>query len=184
MQNLNSAAPVFGSASVIDPSYSVLLPSGEQSVWAISQNLTDRWGEVNDYESDKKPLLPLIENPELFNVLRNQMWDEITFVVRKDGVFGILFEVEYCTRESEAILRRHNDGYDQFFDSLLSEADRSVELQASMSELSAKYPSVQFCIPPKEEIVEERLAIWGFVADGLLDEEQIEALGRDLLSVR
>ena len=69
--------------------------------WHISQNLTDRWGDINYHDGDNKPLELLEDDDDLLERLRAQMWDELAFVVRKDGKFGILFESEFCSLESE-----------------------------------------------------------------------------------
>lgn len=70
--------------------------NGEWSTWHISQNLTDRWGGFNYHNAAAKPLEPLEDSPELLERLRSQMWDEITFVTRKDG------QPEFCSRSSSA----------------------------------------------------------------------------------
>ncbi len=71
------------------------------TTWHISQNLTDRLGEINDFDAENKPLDKLQHESGLLDRLREQMVDEITFVARKDGRFGILFEVECASQESE-----------------------------------------------------------------------------------
>lgn len=65
----------------------------EWSSWPISVNLTDRWGDINWHDGENKPLAALVEDPALLERLRAQMWDECTFITRKDGKFGLLFEV-------------------------------------------------------------------------------------------
>lgn len=184
MQTQIATTPAFGSASLIDPAYAVTLPSGEQGTWNISQNLTCRWGELNDAFGDTKPLQPLVDNPELLEGLINQMWDELTFIVRKDGQYGILFENEYCSKQSEVnMIRPDQPGYDAAFASLPDEEVLRINLLSFIAKLAAKYPKVLFCLPPKEEMVEERLGIWAFVSDGLLSQEELEALGRDILEI-
>lgn len=66
----------------------------EWTLWHISTNLTDRWGDLNYHNAENKPLEPLEADNDLLERLRSQMWDEETFIVRKDGQFGILFEVD------------------------------------------------------------------------------------------
>lgn len=179
--SINSSV-VAGDSSVADPSYAVTLPNGEASTWNISQNLTDRWGELNFYKGHEKPLQPLLGDSDLFERLLNQMWDELTFVVRKDGAYGLLFELEYSTRESEVNLIPRSATYEQELSKLKPESDLRPILVECIAKLAAKFPGVQFCLPPKEEMVEERLGIWAFVADGQLDDAEREKLGQALLA--
>ncbi len=172
---------VFGDASVPDQVITVTLPDGSVGSWNISQNLTCRWGELNDYRADKKPLKPLIDNPQLFESLQNQMWEESTFVVRKDGQYGILFEREYATQHSEV---NHIDpdspGYEEELASFDTEAFAHSFLLKAVQKLAAEFPGIQFCLPPKEEMIEERLGLWAFVADGQIDDDTRELLGRSV----
>lgn len=177
------AGLIVGDATLVDPSYQVILPNGETGTWNISQNLTDRWGELNFYRSEIKPLQPLLDDPLLFERLINQMWDDMTFVVRKDGQYGLLFELEYCTKESEELLLADHDDCEQQLAQLKSEADLRPVLQGVIAKLAEEFPGVQFCLPPKEEIVEERLGVWAFVSDNHLDEQSREKLGRAMLDV-
>lgn len=133
-------------------------PEGETE-WFISQNLTDRWGDINYHNAENKPLQPLFDESFLER-LRSQMVGEETFVVRKDGKFGILFETEFASKESEEVetFKPHEE---------VVEA-----LMRGMALLVEKFPTVQFCVPDKEEIINERPAAWAFVADGLLDDQQ------------
>lgn len=174
--SINSAV-LAGDVSVIDPTYVVILPSGETSTWNISQNLTDRWGEFNFYNCHEKPLQPLLADSALFGRLLDQMWDEMTFIVRKDGAYGLLFEVEYCTRESEAYLLSRSATYEQELMKLKPESELRPILVERIAKLAAEFAGVQFCLPPKEEMAEERLGIWAFVADGQLYDEERMKLG-------
>jgi len=143
--------------------------------WAISQNLTDRWGEINDADAANKPLKSLEKDDELLERLRAQMWDESTFVVRKDGTFGILFEVEYCSQESE----EGSAGKDEF-----KPHEVVVKaLLAQMTQLAEKFPGVLFAVPHEAEVYNGRPAAWAFVADGLLSESQRAELGSALLAL-
>lgn len=183
MQTQSISTPVVANGSAVDPVFAVILPSGASGEWAITQNLTSRWGEINDHESLVAAVQPLIDDCAMLENLGSQMWDELTFIVRKDGQYGILFENEYCTKESEAYLAKRHEAHDSdFLKELKDEAVLLPILVKAMAGLSAKYPTVQFCIPPKKEIVEERLAIWAFVNDNQLPLDQLEALGRDLLN--
>jgi len=111
--------------------------------------------------------------------LRAQMWDETTFIVRKDGLFGILFEVEYCSQESE-VDRKEDDP--EWFGGLKPHQLVISSVTAALTDLMPSYPGVLFGVPDEEEVVHNRPAAWAFVPDGLLSDEQREALGMSLLS--
>ena len=53
-------------------------------------------------------------------------------------------------------------------------------LVAGMQAIAGQFPLVQFAVPESEHIYQGRPAVWAFVADGLLNSEQREALGRAL----
>lgn len=143
--------------------------------WQISQNLTDRWGNINFHNAARKPLEPLTSDGALLDYLRSQMWDEMTFVVRKDGQYGILFECEYCSIESE-------QGMDPDPD-LKPHSEMISIISRNGTALAQQYPGVQFSIPDEGEIIEERPALWAFVPDGLLSAEQRQALGMAMLTL-
>lgn len=147
--------------------------------WRISQNLTDRWGELNEHNAANKPLDELTDSG-LLDVLRDQMWDESTFVVRKDGKFGILFEVEYCSQESEEHVRAEDP---KWYASLKPQVEVIKTLLADLKLLAEKFPGVQFGVPDEAHIIQHRPAAWAFVADGLLNEAQREELGNALLGL-
>lgn len=148
--------------------------------WHISQNLTDRWGDINYHNHENKPLDLLEADDSLLSRLRDQMWDELTFVVRKDGKFGILFEVEYCSLESE---EHAKDGDAAWYATLKPHAEVVKSLLNGMSLLSERFPGVQFAVPHESQVIDDRPAAWAFVEDGLLTEVQRAELGlalRDL----
>jgi len=148
--------------------------------WHISQHLTDRWGEINDYKAENKPLKLLKDDDALLERLRAQMWDELTFIVRKNGKFGILFESEYCSRESE----EHEKGYDpDWYAELKPHAEVVKALLEGMKPLAKRFPGVQFAVPDETQIINDRPAAWAFVADGLLTAEQRKELGMALLDL-
>lgn len=169
-----------GSVNLPDPAITVQENASnpaETTVWHISQNLTDRWGDLNFYDAANKPHAPLIENPALLEQLTDQMCDEITFVTRKDGQYGLLFEVEYCSIESETSELHPADPnlkpHDKVVQALLNGIDK----------LRQQFPGVPMCVPDKAEIVEERPAVWAFVQNGQLDTAQRNALGTALMSL-
>lgn len=166
---------------VADPVVAVRsIDSGDWGEWAISQNLTDRWGEINSHDAAKKPLRELEADPELLPRLRAQMWDEITFITRKDGQFGVLFEVEYCSIESET------KSAQDMGETTAGMKPHSVVIAALMKglqQLQPEFPGVSFAIPHESQVVDDRPAAWAFVPDGLLDEQQRMKLGRALLDL-
>lgn len=147
--------------------------------WRISQNLTDRWGDINNHNEANKPLELLVGTPGLLDRLREQMWDEICFVVRRDGQFGILFEVEYVSHESDSA-----DHDSEFTEELKPICEMmKIIADASMEKLVSKFPGVEFAIPDEGEIVKGRPALWAWVPDGLLTAEQRKDLGMLMLNL-
>jgi hypothetical protein len=151
----------------------------EWEIWNISQNLTDRWGDINHHDGENKPL-ELLEENDLLERLRAQMWDELTFVVRKDGKFGILFESEFCSLESE---KHQKDDSPDWYATLKPHAEVVKALLERMKPLAERYPGVLFAVPDEAHVVNGRPAAWAFVPDGLLTDEQREELGKALLGL-
>lgn len=145
--------------------------------WRITQNLSDRWGEINRAEAEHKPLDLLESTPGLYDRLRTQMFEEDTFMVRKDAAWGILFEVEFCCIESEA---GEADPNDPWFLKLPGYYEQVTRLINGMKAIAGPFPSVQFAVPEPVHVYRERPAAWAFVADGLLSDEQRVALGHAL----
>ena len=138
--------------------HKVTLSSGASGVWNIECDLTDRWGEFNSYAPEEKSgLVILAADPGLYERCRAQMWDECTFLARKDGRFGVLYEVEYASKESEEFLVKPEDNNFPPHDQAVA------NLVATIKQLEPKFPNVEFCVPPQEAIIEERPAIWAFV---------------------
>lgn len=155
----------------------VTLPSGKRSKWNIEQNLTDRWGDLNFAYAERKPGLAVLELDEALRVeLTDQMYDEITFIVRKDKGFGLLFEVEYASRESEGEANNPGSIY-------LWHKDIVAYLLKKLVELEELFPQVQFCVPDEGEIANNRPAIWGFCKSGALSTRQRKELGMSLLKL-
>jgi hypothetical protein len=136
------------------------------NTWRISQNLTDRWGEINDSDAANKPLAELLGTPGLLDRLRDQMVDECTFIVRKDGRFGILFEIEYASQESET------EAGVRDVSNYLLHADLLRTLIDDVKNLRKNFPAVDWVVPDEDQIYNNRLAIWGFFPDGALTKEQ------------
>jgi hypothetical protein len=159
------------------PPVAVTAPDGAPGLWDIQQNLTDRWGEVNQHSLEQKPaLLFLVLQIHLMERLRNLMTGEDTFIVMKDEAYGLLFEFEYISAESE------ESAGDQLGRKLPAHAEIVECLCKGLAKLQAEYPFVEFCIPPKEEAVSERPAVWGFVS--LLAAEQMTQAEREELALK
>jgi len=146
--------------------------------WNISQNLTDRWGHINNHNAANKPLETLSASEGYLTHLRAQMWDETTFIVRKDGRYGILFKVEFISMESEG---EHAADYG-------TPPKPHAEMikiinDSTLEKLTPNFPGVEFAIPHEGEVCNDRPALWAFVADGLLNAEQREALGLAMLNL-
>lgn len=153
----------------------VLIPDGSFERWAIQQNLTDRWGELNTAYSEKKPALrDLMRQPDLLERLRSLQVFEDTFIVMKDDAYGLLFEVEYVSAESE------DSSHDELGRELPSHAKVVEALRQRLLELQAEYPLVEFCIPPQEEVYSARPAVWGFAS--LAVAEQMTTDAREALA--
>lgn len=140
-----------------DEAVRVYTADGE-STWNISCDLTDRWGEINYAGKEKKPLFALESDSVLLERLRRQLMDESSFIVRKDGIWGVLLEEEFCTDASDP---NDETKYD-------SEACVLRRLQTRIAELAKLWPGVDFAIGHPELVHNGRLAIWAFVPDGRL----------------
>lgn len=155
---------------------SVTAVDGSTVEWLISPNLTDRWGEINDHAEEKKPLHELVSQPELLEALRDQMTAEVTFIARKDGVYGLLFEVEYESIES--------DGTESGGVSSLKPYDDVVaRIITGMQQNAHRFPSVVMCVPPADEICNDRPAAWAFVPHSAMHEDAREELALFLNSL-
>lgn len=154
---------------------------GQWGEWNISQNLTDRWGEINYHDSENKPYGTLLdEGSELLERLRRQMVEESTFIVRKDGQYGLLFEIEFCSRESEYQMKMDDP---EVWADYLAHDDLVRVLIEGMKPLIERFPGVQFAAPHEGQIVNDRAAAWAFIKDGQLDEAQRNQLYKALLSL-
>lgn len=150
----------------------VTLPCGAESFWNIEQNLTDRWGSLNDHDARHKPGLTILEldealcHPEnLFGRLRAQMWEEDTFIVRKDNKFGVLYEVEYYSAESELPAGPKDSLTTQEATDTKWKPYAEVKgiLLKGLQALQKTFPDVELAVPDKSQIVWERPAVWAFV---------------------
>lgn len=148
----------------------VTLPDGTATTWNIEQNLTTRCGELNGHNRQGKAGLALLElDRPLFDKLVTQMprGYELAFAVRKDGEFGLLYEEEYCSQESEA---RSDSDVSEF----KSHADVVAALWNGLTSLAPQYPAIQFCVPDAAQVIHDRPAVWAFVKlDALAEAERV-----------
>jgi hypothetical protein len=150
---------------------------GKWTTWNITQNLTDRCGDLNFNGKNTDAVVALMDAGAL-SQMREQMWSEGTFVVRKDGAFGILFEVEFTCSESE------DEAEDPDFYAKLKPREQVVAaLLAGMATMQAEFPEVLFAVPHENEVIFGRPAAWAYVRDGLLTEEQRQSLGEQLFDL-
>ncbi|MBV7542014.1 hypothetical protein [Acidovorax sp. sic0104] len=171
---------VAGVHYLLDPLVKVRTPDApaQWGHWSISQNLTDRWGEINEAEPDLKLVQPLlISNPGLLDRLRSQMHEEDTFVVHKGGRWGILFELEHYCRESDANAQGVNSH------EYPPQAVVEKGLLDGMRAIASQFPGVDFAVPGPGNTYNDRPAAWAFVPDGLLNPDQREQLGTALGSL-
>lgn len=156
----------------------VTLPSGQASTWNIEQNLTDRWGEFNDYNSREKAGLELLQlDTPLYNKLLEMMpmEYEMAFMVRKDQKLGILFEAEFCSVESEEVSGNdHAEGELEHHDNVVG------SLLHGLKNLKSSYPNVEFCVPDASQVVNDRPAVWAFFLPDTLSKEQRNELAEAL----
>lgn len=167
------------------PLIDVTLLDGTAGKWLINQNLTDRWGDLNTFDFESKPLDLLEGTPGLLDSLTNQFTQEITFVVRKDGHFGLLFEVEYSSIESES----GNGDLDpqgedaKYIAELKPHREAVAHILKMLQDNAERFPQVELCIPDKQYICNDRPAAWAFMPSGAMTEDQREELAGFLLSI-
>lgn len=172
------AAESWGEASV--PTVKVATPGQPEftTTWSIETDLTDRWGELNESFPQHKPSLrELSVDDELRERLTAQMWDEMCFVVRKDSRWGVLFEAEFVSIESE-------NGDESYDPPLRTQAAMNEQILRFIAAAAPEYPDVEFCIPEPGMVVSDRPALWAFVPDGLLDAAARGKLGNAILSLQ
>jgi hypothetical protein len=175
---MSSTAHDVAILNVQDPLIDVTLLVGTPGKWAISSNLTDRWGNINMFDFEKKPLEQLENTPGLLNSLIEQLTDEITFVVRKDGHYGLLFEVEYSSIESEA----NNGDLDptgedaEYVAGLKPHSEVVARILQALQEEAHRFPQVEMCIPDASQICNDRPAAWAFMPSSSMTVEQREEL--------
>lgn len=126
--------------------------------------VTDRWGNAIDDEDAPQALL-------------DAMWDEVSFVARRDGRLGLLIEVELI----------HPGGEDPEADVLaaygtLDPAVVDARLLADAERLALRFPSAEFYVLCGPEVCMGRAALRAFVSEGSCSAELSKAIGTALLA--
>lgn len=148
----------FPRGTYTEASARVTLPDGRATNWAIEQNLSDRWGDLNCVQLDQKPsMMRLMTDAPLVERLQKVMTGEDSFVVVKDGRFGVLVEIEYCSRESDT----HSDTQEEVYPPY--EAQKALLLD-SLKGFAKDYPQLEFSVPDASCVYNGRPAVWGFIA--------------------
>lgn len=153
---------------VEDPKVPVFLSDRERrrSIWTISLPLTDCYGRINLDEREKKPLRALLEvngafSTTLYERLLEQMWEDSTSIVRKNGVFGILYEAEFDADQPGG----------------LTSSEVTERLLSGFSRLRERFPRVDFAVPSREYWPTETPAVWAFAPSGAITGAAREELG-------
>lgn len=169
------------SSSVLDPVVRVHSHLDGHAVqeWRLTHNLSDRQGLRVKYSPNGGALALLNADLALVQRLAHQMWEDFTFVARKDGQFGVLFEVEFSARESEP---EHYQSSPEQLQALKPRAEVEKQLLQGLDSLASLYPGVAFAVPVAEQ-PDSKPAAWAFVPEGLLDDHQRRALGEYLLGL-
>ena len=156
--------------------------TGVEVTWHLSSYLTDRFGEIHDAGSgngnERKLKAYLAGDAALYQRLIGQMWDECTFVARKSGTFGVLFEIGYECEES--VGAEESCALDA--ESSKPRAGVIASLLESHKQMAARFPEVDFAVAPEQEF-DGGPAVWAFVKDGALTESERNLLGRWLLGL-
>jgi hypothetical protein len=140
---------------------------GGREIWMIAQCLTDRWGALNDSGRNTAAVQALAADPTVLERLRGQLSDAWSCIVRKDGAFGTLLEIEYQTLERTV---RHHDA-----SQLRSYEEVAQVILLGIQDLAIAFPEVQFAVPDSE-VVDGRPVAWVYVPDGALNLTQRRAL--------
>jgi hypothetical protein len=145
-------------------------PVGQENwrTWNIQQ-VSSRFGELSPAREHREIVRQLQVNPILYDRLIGQMYDETTVISWKDGQFGILFEIEFASKESEIDAKDVVD--------YLPHEEVLCRVAGGLERLSKDFPGIEFAIPHESVIFQGRPAAWAFVPEGVLcDFEHREAL--------
>jgi hypothetical protein len=140
--------------------------------WHISQDLSDRWGELNLTGRFEKPLEALETDSRLLERLRKQMYAEMTFIVRKESMYGVLFEMEFDSVESDGPDTLELDGPEAAARLLPYESVIGY-LRNALTPLVSQFPEATFALPPPSEVFNGRPAVWVFIPDGVVIARQM-----------
>ncbi|MFN9471426.1 hypothetical protein [Acidovorax sp.] len=150
--------------------HSLQMP-GAMETWRISPYVTDRRGVITRWPAEEHVPLHLLNIHDLHDRLKAQMVGDITRIARKDGVWGVLFEIEFHSRESEQFTEPQD-----VLQGLDTDDQVIPRLVAAAGALGVQFPGVHFAVPEVIYVETMRPAIWAFVPDGLHFPAQHEAL--------
>lgn len=156
-------------------------PAGKglvEVVVRMTPYLTDRKGCIDYNDAGNKPLSTLQSEAGLLERLRSQMWEEGTVIARQYGSFGVLFERQFLTVETDPEAAEKGDVPD-----LLGRADLEEILASGLARLQDQFASVDFMVPDPALIEGQRTAVWAFVKDGLLTRDRLNELGEAIQSL-
>lgn len=117
--------------------------------------LTDRWGDWND---SRKPDGNETEHRAAIERLLPAMFDEFTFIGRKDGEYGIIFESEWD--DGIEALQRDHEGADQ---------------------VQARHPDVDVHFTHGSHIFNGRWAARAFIPERLATAQYVQQVSTELL---
>lgn len=145
--------------------------------WESLQFLSDRFGEIDAHAKEPTPEHQRLLDDERFATqLVWQIWGEAGFVAYLEGQYGVLYEGEFPTLES--------DGHDKEFEGLRPRAEINAEMIARIPALEAAFPGVRFAVPHHDALLENRSGLWAFVPDGLItDTLERRRLGNAVLEM-
>lgn len=144
------------------PLVTVFNSNGEKVSWSLQHNLTDRWGDLNCYALPEKPALPalLLTQPDgTLDYLRSRMVTEDSFIAFKDGQFGLLHEIEYCSAESDGETGQAGQAYPR-------EADLVQALIRGVRALAPRMPRLELAVLPggTDLTRDGRPAVWAWAS--------------------
>jgi len=148
------------------------------TTWRLSPNLTTREGAIRRKRVNRKACAILEANPEFFEEVSEGIYSDLGMIATKDGAFGALYALEYCTHESYPRSPRiemppawiRGDLEDP-----ITNEQMALRMLRNARPLVERYPEAAFAVPHETEFYDNRVLFWAFVPHGLLrDARQAE----------
>lgn len=153
---------------VEDPEVRIFLYEGRlrEATWRVSHKMTEEDGELHLENREQKPFRALLEVNGLldegkYHRLRDQMWEYSSYIVRKDGEFGILYETHFDLSGTDAC----------------SNSKVEAWLAGVLPKLQSEFPSLELALPSVGDSPNRLTTLWIFVRSGSLNAESRTALG-------